>query len=86
MSFKMCFWVIFLVGLCHFSFFKSSQNQGTVNFILLCHVQILSDKERLVRRTQLKRSAYKVLGKPEPEKPKEEQIDENTDKVPIILL
>ncbi|KAK2154860.1 hypothetical protein LSH36_255g00042 [Paralvinella palmiformis] len=42
--------------------------------------QILSDKERLVKRTQLKRSAYKVLGKPEPEKPKDDQTDENTDK------
>ena len=28
-------------------------------------LKVLSDKERLVKRTQLKRSAYRVLGKPE---------------------
>lgn len=37
--------------------------------------QILSDKERLIKRTQLKRSVYTVLGKPEDEQNNEEQMN-----------
>ncbi|XP_076320482.1 protein AATF-like isoform X2 [Tachypleus tridentatus] len=38
--------------------------------------QILMDKERLIKRTQLKRSVYKVLGKPEVEVSKEVEVSE----------
>ena len=42
---------------------------------------ILLDKQRLVRRTQLRRSHYKVLGKYDTEKHKEEEHkDEANDK------
>ena len=34
---------------------------------ILSWFQILSDKDRLIKRTQLKRSAYRVLGKSEDE-------------------
>ena len=35
--------------------------------------QVLQDKGRLIKRTQLKRTAYKVLGKVEMEDKKEEE-------------
>ncbi|XP_052064217.1 protein AATF-like [Mytilus californianus] len=37
--------------------------------------QILGDKDRLIKRTQLKRSVYTVLGKPDDEQKNEEQIN-----------
>ena len=39
-------------------------------------MQILQDKTRLVRRTQLKRSLYRVLGKPESVEINNEEKDE----------
>jgi len=41
--------------------------------------QLLSDKDRLIKRTQLKRSDYKSLGKQEPEKKEEEEEEEHVD-------
>lgn len=40
--------------------------------------QILADKDRLIKRTQLKRSVYTILGKPEEEQTKEEHVPEET--------
>lgn len=43
--------------------------------------QILTDKERLIKRTQLKRSAYKILGKfsEESEKAEEGNVENEED-------
>ena len=45
-------------------------------------LQILSDKDRLIKRTQLKRSTYTVLGKPEKiSKEEEENSDDEEQEV-----
>ncbi len=44
-------------------------------------LQILSEKDRLVKRTQLKRSVYKILGKEETEK-----VEEDSDDIPQVRL
>ncbi|XP_043095300.1 protein AATF isoform X1 [Puntigrus tetrazona] len=46
---------------------KSKKGFGAFDRNILTQVeQVLTDKERLVRRTQTRRSEYRVLGKPEP--------------------
>ncbi|XDV19977.1 hypothetical protein PO909_025363 [Leuciscus waleckii] len=46
---------------------KSNKGFGAFDRNILTQVeQVLMDKERLVRRTQTRRSEYRVLGKPEP--------------------
>ena len=35
---------------------------GSPCVIMMCVLQVLKDKDRLVKRTQLKRSVYRVLG------------------------
>ncbi|XP_022336359.2 protein AATF-like isoform X2 [Crassostrea virginica] len=44
--------------------------------------QILTDKDRLIKRTQMKRASYRVLGKPEESQPRGEQEAEETDRKP----
>lgn len=47
--------------------FPIKQGFGAFDRNILTQVeQVLMDKERLVRRTQTRRSEYRVLGKPEP--------------------
>uniref|UniRef100_A0A9J8D1B0 Apoptosis antagonizing transcription factor n=1 Tax=Cyprinus carpio carpio TaxID=630221 RepID=A0A9J8D1B0_CYPCA len=49
---------------------KSKKGFGAFDRNILTQVeQVLMDKERLVRRTQTRRSEYRVLGKPEPTTP-----------------
>ncbi|XP_051961047.1 protein AATF [Xyrauchen texanus] len=49
---------------------KSNKGFGAFDRNILTQVeQVLMDKERLVRRTQTRRSEYRVLGKPEPSAP-----------------
>ncbi|XP_055930526.1 protein AATF-like isoform X1 [Argiope bruennichi] len=48
--------------------------------------QNLQDKARLVRRTQLKRSLYRVLGKPEPELNNSESLEETSVSKQDLLL
>ena len=40
--------------------------------MILC-LQILGDKERLIKRTQLKRSVYSIIGKPDEEQNTDQQ-------------
>ncbi|XP_077062588.1 protein AATF isoform X2 [Siphateles boraxobius] len=52
---------------------KSNKGFGAFDRNILTQVeQVLMDKERLVRRTQTRRSEYRVLGKPEPITPEME--------------
>lgn len=47
--------------------FSITQGFGAFDRNILTQVeQVLMDKERLLRRTQTRRSEYRVLGKPEP--------------------
>jgi len=43
-------------------------------------IQILSDKARLIKRTQLKRTPYRVLGKSEDEEQNTESKEVKTEK------
>ncbi|XP_055056894.2 protein AATF [Misgurnus anguillicaudatus] len=55
---------------------KANKGFGAFERNILTQVeQVLMDKERLVRRTQTRRSQYRVLGKPEPITP---EIDNST--------
>ena len=44
-------------------------------FKLYCHLQVLKDKERLRKRTQLKRSVYRILGEEEEGEEPERKTD-----------
>ncbi|XP_040193759.1 protein AATF [Rana temporaria] len=47
---------------------------GSDRSIMLQIEQIMMDKERLLRRTQTKRSLYRIFGKPEPDSPLPEHV------------
>ncbi|KAK9974175.1 hypothetical protein ABG768_022281 [Culter alburnus] len=52
---------------------KSNKGFGAFDRNILTQVeQVLMDKERLLRRTQMRRSEYRVLGKPEPIMPEKD--------------
>lgn len=53
--------------------FSITQGFGAFDRNILTQVeQVLMDKERLLRRTQMRRSEYRVLGKPEPIMPEKD--------------
>ena len=43
-----------------------------------CLYQILQDKDRLIKRTQMKRSVYRVLGKPDTSESEKDKETENS--------
>ena len=56
-------------------------NYLLILIILFFHpIQILSDKARLIKRTQLKRTPYRVLGKSEDEEQNTESKEVETEK------
>ncbi|KAM5180951.1 protein AATF [Mantella aurantiaca] len=62
---------------------KISKGLGSDRSILVQIEQIMMDQERLLRRTQTKRSTYRILGKSEPDSPLPEHVPDEATNIQV---